>query len=238
MSRRRNVPPAHGRNGRRRRRERKALYLVVGGGEVTEKQYFEYYKTEQDNINLKYEPQVGSPRQLAVHAVKRKRETDANSSVDSYKGIWVVVDVDDFHDHADAQRICRDNGIGLIISSPCFEVWLIDYVQRCPDSIVLTKDAERRAAKLGITEGARNKYINLDRIAGLEETAIKNARSHNTSERLRGRRLLVSGKEREYAPWTDMVDVMETLQTAFATVPDTATDTTGRTTAHTEGNAR
>ena len=172
MSRKRNAPPAHGRNAHRRQRERKPRYLVVAGGEVTEKQYFEYCGTHY-NVDLRYRSQIRSPRQLADYAVKLKDEDGRDASVDSYKMVWVVVDVDDFHDHADAQRICSDNGIGLIISNPCFEVWLIDHVQRCPDSIALTKDAERLAAKLGITEGARSKYINLDRIAGLEEEAIK-----------------------------------------------------------------
>lgn len=42
MSRKQNALPPHGRNGRRPRHHRKTRYLVVAGGAVTERQYFEY----------------------------------------------------------------------------------------------------------------------------------------------------------------------------------------------------
>ena len=166
MSKKRNVP-AHGRKAARSRRPRKRRFLVVAGGAVTEKQYFKQLESLYDVI-IDYQQKNNSPKQLAKLAVKLKREDKRDTSTDCYERIWVVVDVDDFHDHGEAARICNDNGIELIISNPCFEVWL--------------------------------------------DAAIRNAARHNTTENRQGRNRLAPNHEQEYAPWTDMPKVIETLK--------------------------
>lgn len=133
MSKKRNVP-AHGRKAARSRRPRKRRFLVVAGGAVTEKQYFKQLESLYDVV-IDYQQKNNSPKQLAELAVKLKREDKRDTSTDCYERIWVVVDVDDFHDHGEAARICNDNGIELIISNPCFEVWLLDYVKACRQAI-------------------------------------------------------------------------------------------------------
>ena len=174
--------PAHGRKAARSRRPRKRRFLVVAGGAVTEKQYF-------------------------------KREDKRDTSTDCYERIWVVVDVDDFHDHGEAARICNDNGIELIISNPCFEVWLLDYVTACPSSYTLTPDVESAAAEAKVVGGNRNKYINTELIDKEHlDAAIRNAARHNTTENRQGRNRLAPNHEQEYAPWTDMPKVIETLK--------------------------
>ena len=120
-------------------------------------------------------------------------------STDCYENIWVVVDVDDFHDHSKAEKICKDNGIELIISNPCFEVWLLDHVSVCPPSFTLTSTVESAAAKAGIVGGNR-------------DAAIRNAERHNTAGNRQGRNTLAPHHEQEYAPWTDMPKVIETLK--------------------------
>ena len=68
-----------------------------------------------------------SPEHLADFACTLKKEDERDISTDCYENIWVVVDVDDFHDHSKAAKICKDNGIELIISNPCFEVCTRSY---------------------------------------------------------------------------------------------------------------
>lgn len=179
MSKKRNVP-AHGRKAARSRRPRKRRFLVVAGGAVTEKQYFKQLESLYDVI-IDYQQKNNSPKQLAKLAVKLKREDKRDTSTDCYERIWVVVDVDDFHDHGEAARICNDNGIELIISNPCFEVWLLDYVKACPSSYTLTPDVESAAAEAKVVGGTRNKYINTELIDKEHlEAAIRNAARHNT----------------------------------------------------------
>ncbi|PWG58992.1 RloB family protein [Bifidobacterium catulorum] len=211
MSRKKTVFPAHGRNARRRHRRRTKRYLVVCGGEVTERLYFERLAL-RNNVTIDVQSKKRSPSQLAQYAVALKQVDDReNDRPDRYSAIFVVVDVDDFHDHGDAQRICRQNSIQLVISNPCFEVWLIDHVRPCPDSYDTTSYVEDYAAELKVVTGQRNKYIDFSYIDGHLRDAIENAKRHNTDTRLLARRQLAPNHEVKYAPWTDMVDVVNSI---------------------------
>jgi hypothetical protein len=44
---------------------------------------------------------------------------------EDYDQVWCVVDVDDFQDVNQACDEARKSDIGLIISNPCFELWLL-----------------------------------------------------------------------------------------------------------------
>lgn len=211
MAKKRDVP-AHGRESARFHRARKKRYLVVAGGAVTERQYFKQLESIYDVV-IDYQQKNESPEQLADFACKLKKEDERDISTDCYEKIWVVVDVDDFHDHSKAAKTCKDNGIELIISNPCFEVWLLDHMKACPPSYTLTPDVESAAAKAGIVGGNRNKYVN-DELIDSEhlDAATRNAARHNTAENSQGRNRLTPYHEQEYAPWTDMPKVIETLK--------------------------
>ncbi|MDF7665355.1 RloB family protein [Bifidobacterium sp. ESL0745] len=206
----RSSSPRHGRGSHSQLHTRKKRYLVVCGGEKTERQYFEFCEAEF-NVVIDFRPGKKSPSQLADYAVtlKEKAEKD-RESVDSYSAVWVVVDVDNYHDHKQAEKTCKDHGISLIISNPCFEVWLIDHHNQCPPSCTRTKDAENRAAKLGLTSGRNHKDIVRPAIKGQTDTAIIHANRHNIKRR--ERQLLTPNREQAYAPWTDMPQVIKRLK--------------------------
>ena len=213
MAKKRGVP-AHGRKSAHFHRARKKRYLVVAGGAVTEKQYFRRLASIYDVV-IEYQQKNESPEHLADFARKLKEEDERDISTDCYEKIWVVVDVDDYHDHSKAAKICKDNGIELIISNPCFEVWLLDHVSVCPPSFTLTSTVESAAAKAGIVGGNRNKYVNVELIDSEHlDAAIRNAEQHNTAGNRQGRNTLAPHHEQEYAPWTDMPKVIEVLQQA------------------------
>ena len=91
----------------------------------------------------------------------------------------MVVDVDNFHDHGQAAKICKDNGIELVISNPCFEVWLFDHISICPSSFTLTSIVESAVEKAGISKGNRGKDINAKLIdSGHISNAMHNAERH------------------------------------------------------------
>ena len=211
MAKKRDVP-VHGRKSARFHRARKKRYLVVAGGAVTEKQYFKRLASIYDVV-IEYQQKNESPEHLADFARKLKEEDERDISTDCYEKIWVVVDVDDFHGHSQAAKICKGNGIELIISNPCFEVWLLDHVSVCPPSFTLTSTVESAAAKAGIVGGNRNKYVNVELIDSEHlDAAIRNAERHNTAGNRQGRNTLAPHHEQEYAPWTDMLKVIETLK--------------------------
>ena len=213
MAKKRDVP-VHGRKSARFHRARKKRYLVVAGGAVTEKQYFKRLASIYDVV-IEYQQKNESPEHLADFARKLKEEDERDISTDCYEKIWVVVDVDDFHGHSQAAKICKDNGIELIISNPCLEVWLLDHVSVCPPSFTLTSTVESAAAKAGIVGGNRNKYVNVELIDSEHlDAAIRNAERHNTAGNRQGRNTLAPHHEQEYDPLTDMPKVIEVLQQA------------------------
>ena len=86
-------------------------------------------------------------------------------------------------------------------------------MKACPPSYTLTPDVESATAKAGIVGGNRNKYVN-DELIDSEhlDAATRNAARHNTAENSQGRNRLTPYHEQEYAPWTDMPKVIETLK--------------------------
>lgn len=101
----------------------------------------------------------------------------------------------------------------MIISNPCFDVWLIDHVRSCPRSYTQTAECEKLAKQLGLIDMSRNpnnpKHINFDRIVGKYLNATKNAQQHMDDDRQQ--RTRISNPGGEYAPWTDVPHVVDTL---------------------------
>ena len=204
---------SQGRRTRHVSRHRKTRYLVVSNGAVTEKQYFEALNRMFFEVVIEYKQKAVSPSELAEMACDLKESDEQDDSADHYRKVWVVADVDQYKDIADAERICLKNGIEFIISNPCFEVWLLDHKRPCPSSIQDTESAARAAAKENITTGSNNKYIVADVLTSEAiHMALHNAEQHNTANRKRGRESLKSTGNLEFAPWTDMPEVIKELE--------------------------
>lgn len=187
---------------------------MVGNGAVTEKQYFKALNRMFSEVVIdEYKPKAVSLSKLVKMACDLKKSDEQDDSADHYRKVWVVADVAQYKDIADAERICLKNGIEFIISNPCFEVWLLDHKRPCPSSIQDTESATWAAAKESITTGSNNKYIVNDVLTSEAiHTALHNAERHNTANRKRGRESLRSTGNLEFAPWTDMPEVIKELE--------------------------
>jgi hypothetical protein len=186
---------------------------VVSNGAVTERQYFEALTRMFSEVVIEYKQKAVSPSELAEMACGLKESDEQDDSADHYRKVWVVADVDQYEDIADAERICLKNGIEFIISNPCFEVWLLDHKRPCPSSIQDTESATRAAAKENITTGGNNKYIVADVLTSEAiHMALHNAARHNTANRKRGRESLKSTGKLEFVPWADMPEVIKELE--------------------------
>lgn len=180
------------------------------GGEVTETMYFKALQPRYEHLVLNVVSCVGSPDQLASYARKRFLGERQKSDEDGFYLVSVVTDVDKFSvsQLKDAEATCGQNGVEscLVISNPCFEVWLIDYRQVCSTSCDTAKMCEDKAKKLGLTAGQRNKELGeVNVVSGLER-AISNAARHNTPQSEKKRRLL---DRLDFAPWTDMPMIIQ-----------------------------
>lgn len=102
-------------------------FLVVTNGEVTETQYFE--KAFPANLTLRMR-KGKHPSDVVRNAIElgKSQKSDA-----PYTKIWVVVDLDNYEkDLLECERLIRKNpklNIELVVSVPCFEVWLLWHFQ-------------------------------------------------------------------------------------------------------------
>lgn len=121
------------------RRTIKKTYLIVTNGAVTEPRYFQNYKFP----NLKIVHYGGSPLETmrkAVEIAGEQRKAQAK-----YAGVWVVVDKDNYEETElqEAQKLGKQKNIDLIVSVPCFEIWLLWHLKECGAPLT-TQEAQHR----------------------------------------------------------------------------------------------
>jgi hypothetical protein len=75
---------------------------------------------------VKIETKPVCPTQVVEHAAKLWRKDR-----DVYDEVWCVVDVDEFTDIPQALAAARKHGIELVVSNPCFELWLLLRLEPC-----------------------------------------------------------------------------------------------------------
>lgn len=167
------------------------------------------------------------PKTLVEGAAKLLREDKKDAKKESYDPfavVWAVTDVDDFGKNGDKLRAAvdkgRQSGVEVIISNPCFGVWLIDHKQPCPLSYTQTSECEKLAKRLGLIDMSRNrnnpKHIRQEAIAGKYATAAKNAQKHMGEQHRRIRDNRPSSGD--YAPWTDIPKIVDTLIEEYKTL--------------------
>jgi RloB-like protein len=102
-------------------REQRRTILIVTNGQRTEADYFEGLRLEPwvtAALRVKYEGVA--PNALPAKAAFLRDSND-------YDAVWIVCDVDEF-DVVSAVAQAADNKVGIALSNPCFEVWLLLHV--------------------------------------------------------------------------------------------------------------
>ena len=156
----------------------------------------------------------------AIKLARAERTAAKADGRDGYASVWAITDCDDFKCLGKAQQEAKGNGVDPIVSNPCFEAWLIDHVQVCPDSCASTADCQRFARQKGVVSATSHERKSADRakaveaglISGRMEQAVENAARHNTPAK-RAIREQNPDRTPNYAVWTDMESVMQILLT-------------------------
>ncbi len=103
----------------------KAFVVVFSNGEVREKKYFQAIKNHCVNLQLEFFANPVSPDDMMDGVLDKKKEYEMTSGRKIPDKYYLVTDVDHFYN--DIVK-CRPNykrkGVMMIISNPCFEVWL------------------------------------------------------------------------------------------------------------------
>lgn len=164
----------------------KSFIVIFSGGSKTELEYFKpirgnkYFQNirieifVEDTFQKKTEELLFNPLifDYAYNKVKDYREGMSPDSPDSY---FIVTDVDHFGESIQANKSkCKQNGINLIVSNPCFEVWLYYSVHsdRFEDFLVPDKKLSE----------ALKKYVHTSVVGGLDtRKAIFNIKQNITN---------------------------------------------------------
>lgn len=154
-------------------------YLIVCGGEKTEKHYFEAFpvssKVVIDVVGLKR-----SPSHVVERAIKEKRK---DPDIDQ---VWCVFDLDhfvkDFTEAVEkARSVKKEEGIEIEIaySNEAFELWYLLHFDYCDSKISRDQYVDKLTKKLAKLTGYEYKKNSLDMYSILllkQQDAIKNAK--------------------------------------------------------------
>jgi hypothetical protein len=139
---------------------------VITNGKCTEFQYFTALKDlPWITARVRVRFQAGTPKDTVKRAALLLRE-------EGYDEAWAVFDVDEF-DVGDAMRAAMEAGVGIAMSNPCFEVWLILHHEPCARHF---ESAERVGVHLkrALASWDKTKLSFADFADGLDE-AVKRA---------------------------------------------------------------
>ena len=107
-----------------------AFIVVFSNGEVREKRYFQWMMHHCERLKIEFFSHPVSPDDLLVDVKAKKSEYDKTAGAETPDAYYTVTDVDHFYnDILRSKAGYEKEGIKLIISNPCFEVWLY-YSQR------------------------------------------------------------------------------------------------------------
>ncbi len=166
-----------------------SLFIIVSGGEKREKDYFCFFEKRNKNfprIRIEFiakdDKGIGGldVNKLVEVAFKVKAEKEKSKSNDILDSINVVTDLDHFYTQIKANlEKCQKHNINLIISNPCFEIWLYySYYEDIPD-FEIPENELKISSEFKTYLGNKHKGGIDPRKAPLEiENAIKNSQKN------------------------------------------------------------
>lgn len=109
------------------RREPLKRYFLLCEGKNTEPDYFQslvdYFQAA--NVEIILVPAAGAPQTILAKADEIRKRKGKKSSFEGGDEIWAVFDRDNHEEFDSARLECRQKGINVAYSDPCFELWLI-----------------------------------------------------------------------------------------------------------------
>ncbi len=135
-----------------------SLCFIACEGSKTEAQYFAFSFLQHSRVKLEVIPSENglSAPAYVLAGLKKAVKNHALRSEDS---LWLVIDRDRWHYTAQLKAVAHESiqrkPIRLVVSSPCFELWLYLHVAEMPDEAILT--SEEMEAKIRKVLGSYNK---------------------------------------------------------------------------------
>jgi hypothetical protein len=180
------------RKGLRRRPARlqpRKRVLVVCEGEVTEPGYLNAIRVQYRTplVDVRVVGEGEDPKAVVERAIRLRRESFAQARARKdencrFEEVWCVVDVDEHILLPDAKQQARDNGVEIVVSSPCFELWILLHFQ--DQSAYIDRGAVQAACRRYIP--GFQKEVPCERVLPFYENAVSRARKLDEWHESRG----------------------------------------------------
>ena len=136
-------------------RRQNRVIRVYSEGQITEYDYLCRWRKASDGIVLHWGERGAVPSTLvrsAMKYVKQNRRDNRGRGESDLVEIWCIFDVDDHDKLSETISEASNSGIEVVVSNPCFELWLV--LHRASQSAYIERqDIQKRAAKLNLTDG-------------------------------------------------------------------------------------
>jgi RloB-like protein len=149
------------------------LIIIATEGIVTEVEYFNQLRDQDILSPLRFQIKVIPPNEnksAPNHVIKSLTNYKKQYQIKADDELWMVIDRDRWNVKMISEIIsqCKQKGIGLCISNPCFEIWLILHYEDLStissemlDKLLINKKVNGRTeSKRYISELMGNKNLN------------------------------------------------------------------------------
>jgi len=137
---------------RRQRQEtpRPAILVLIEGEKTEDGYLLPLRRALRDNVIITVDAGGGAPMTLVERAVvtKQEAERDAKHSRGrAYDAVWCMFDRDVHPNVPEALDLATRNGVDVVMSTPCIELWFILHFED-QTAVIETHPAQRRSAEL------------------------------------------------------------------------------------------
>ncbi len=172
-----------------KKKDTKQKIIIVSEGKNTEPEYFKNFQAEYKStlVELKIVGAAGDPKRIVEKAIDLKREEARNAkksrnSFESNFSVWAVFDRDEHNYVSEAKQQAKDQGIRVIFSNPCFELWPILHYEYHAAPLHRHKMQKKLADLMDGYDPKRSKSLNYQELAGEYEHAKSRAKKLETEQ--------------------------------------------------------
>lgn len=134
-------------------RQYRRIIRVLTEGKVTEPGYIRMLERRYLDVKIEIDPKdTGVP--LTLVRLAREYQKQNKKRNPAYDEIWCIFDIDQHPNIEQAIQEARDSGIHVVISNPCFELWLVLHY-RDQTRHIDGQAIQSLSKKLGITDGKK-----------------------------------------------------------------------------------
>ncbi len=132
-------------------RDEKRVFRLHVEGRITEREYFQCIKSR--DVHLSFAQSAGlDPKSLVRNARDDMKQRRRQKSKGDFDELWCVFDVDEHERLAEALSDARTSGLDVVVSNPCFELWLVLRVSD-QSAFISRSHIQRQCERIGLTDG-------------------------------------------------------------------------------------